>query len=173
MKLWAQVLKAVDRSRLLLHAAEGSHRQHTLELLEGEGIERDRVTFVPRMPRARYLELYHRIDLGLDTFPCAGGTTSLDAFWMGVPVITIVGQTAVSRAGLSLLSNLGLPELIAETPEQFVSIAVELANDLPRLTDLRATLRDRLRASPLMDAPRFARNVEAAYREMWKRWCAK
>jgi predicted O-linked N-acetylglucosamine transferase (SPINDLY family) len=97
----------------------------------------------------------------------------LDAFWLGVPVVTLVGPTAVARAGLSLLANLGLPELVAETPEQFLSIAVGLANDLPRLSELRATLRDRMQASPLMDAPRFARGVEAAYREMWRRWCGK
>ena len=92
---------------------------------------------------------------------------------MGVPVVTLVGPTPVARAGLSLLTNLGLPELVAETPDQFVSIAVALAGDLPRLSELRATLRDRLQASPLMDAPRFARTVEAAYREMWRRWCKK
>jgi predicted O-linked N-acetylglucosamine transferase (SPINDLY family) len=69
--------------------------------------------------------------------------------------------------------NLGMPELIAETPEQFVSIAVELTNDLPRLRNLRATLRDRLQASPLMDGPRFSRSIESAYREMWRRWCVK
>ena len=91
---------------------------------------------------------------------------------MGVPIVTLVGDTAAARAGLSLLTNLGLPDLIAETPDQFVSIAVGLARDLPRLSELRATLRDRLRASPLMDAPRL-RELEAAYREMWRRWCAK
>jgi protein O-GlcNAc transferase len=173
LKLWARVLKAVDRSRLMLLATEGSHRQDTLNLLELEGVERDRVSFVARLPRPQYLELYHRIDVGLDTFPYNGHTTSLDAFWLGVPIITIEGQTAVGRGGLSLLTNLGLPEMIAETPEQFVSIAVELSNNLPRLRDLRASLRDRLQASPLMDAPRFARNIEAAYREMWRRWCVQ
>jgi predicted O-linked N-acetylglucosamine transferase (SPINDLY family) len=173
LRLWARVLEAVERSQLVLLAAEGSHRRHTLDLLEEEGVKPDRVTFVGRRPRPQYLELYRRIDIGLDTFPYTGQTTSLDAFWLGVPVITIVGQTAAARAGLSLLSNLGLPELIAGTPEQFVSIAAGLADDLPRLRDLRATLRDRLQRSPLMDAPRFARNVEAAYCNMWQRWCAK
>lgn len=173
LKLWAQVLGAVERSRLLILAGEGSHRRHTVDVLESEGVPRDRVSFVGRLPRPKYLELYHGINIGLDTFPYAGQTTSLDAFWMGVPIVTIVGETAASRAGRSLLVNLGLPELIAETPEQFVSIAVGLARDLPRLSDLRATLRDRLRSSPLMDAPRFARNMEATYREMWRRWCAQ
>ena len=173
LRLWARVLKAVDRSQLMLLAAEGSHRQQTLDLLKQEGVEPDRVTFVAQRSRPQYLELYRRIDIGLDTFPYPGQTTSLDAFWLGVPVVTIVGQTAVARAGLSLLRNLGLPELAAQTPEQYVRIAVELAGDLPRLRDLRATLRDRLQSSPLMNAPRFARNVEAAYRNMWQRWCAQ
>jgi predicted O-linked N-acetylglucosamine transferase (SPINDLY family) len=92
---------------------------------------------------------------------------------MGVPVVTLVGQTAVSRAGWSQLSNLKLTELAAHTHEQFVRIAVELANDLPRLNELRSTLRPRMLHSPLMDAPRFTRNVEAAYRAMWRTWCEK
>ena len=140
-----------------------------MDLLEREGVKRDRITFVARQPRLRYLELYHRIDIGLDTFPYNGHTTSLDAFWMGVPVVTLVGTTAVGRAGLSLLTNLGLPELVASTREQFVTIAAGLAHDLPRLGQLRATLRARMQASPLMDAARFARSIEAAYREMWRR----
>jgi predicted O-linked N-acetylglucosamine transferase (SPINDLY family) len=170
LKLWARMLGSVDRSCLLLAAAEGPQRQHALELLEKEGIAPERVIFVGSQSRARYLELYHHIDIGLDTFPYNGQTTTLDAFWMGVPVITLVGRTAVGRAGASLLRNLGLPELVAEAPEQFVHIAVDLARNLPRLSLLRATLRDRLKNSPLMDAPRFARNIEAAYRSMWDRW---
>ncbi len=171
LKLWAQVVKAVDGSRLLLLAPGGSVRERTLDLLELEGVKRDRVTFVARQPRPRYLELYHRIDIALDTFPYNGHTTSFDALWLGVPVVTLVGATPVGRAGLSLLVNLGLPELVAKTQQEFVSIAVALAGDLPRLGALRATLRDRLQASPLMNAPRFAQMVEAAYREMWRRWC--
>ena len=91
---------------------------------------------------------------------------------MGVPVITLVGQTAVGRAGLSQLTNLGLPELAATTPDEFVNMACQWAADPPRLATIRAALRDRMRSSPLMDARRFARNVEAAYRVMWQRWCA-
>jgi predicted O-linked N-acetylglucosamine transferase (SPINDLY family) len=91
---------------------------------------------------------------------------------MGVPVIALAGGTVVGRAGVSQLTNLGLPELIARTPQQYVQIAADLANDLPRLGELRRTLRARMEASPLMDAPRFARNVEAAYRQMWRNWCA-
>ena len=91
---------------------------------------------------------------------------------MGVPVVSLAGQTAVGRGGKSILTNIGLPELIAQTPQQYVHIAAALAGDLPRLVELRGILRQRMQASPLMDAPRFARNVEAAYRQMWRNWCA-
>jgi predicted O-linked N-acetylglucosamine transferase (SPINDLY family) len=172
LRLWAQVLKTVDRSRLMMLCPEGSHRQPLLELLQREGISPDRIELLARRPRLQYLDLFHRIDLGLDTFPYNGHTTSLDSFWMGVPVVTLVGQTVVGRAGLSQLTNLGLRELIARTPEQYIQIAADMARDLTRLAELRRTLRGRMEASPLMDAPRFARNIEAAYRQMWRNWCA-
>jgi predicted O-linked N-acetylglucosamine transferase (SPINDLY family) len=108
------------------------------------------------------------VDIALDTFPYHGTTTTCEALWMGVPVVTLAGQTHASRVGVSLLSNLGHPEWIATSPEGYVKIAVELAGDLPRLAQLRSTLRGRMEASPLMDAPGFAREIEAAYREMWR-----
>ena len=171
LKIWARVLLAVEGSRLTIQAGEGTHRRQTLDLLAEEGVARDRVTFVGGRPRRDYLGLYHDIDIGLDTVPYNGHTTSLDAFWMGVPVVTLVGPTVVGRAGLCQLMNLGLPELIATSPDLYVQIATQLAQDLPRLSRLRATLRDRMQASPLTAAPRFARSVEAAYRTMWRRWC--
>ena len=161
--------KRVERLRSL--PSSPAVLQPLLDLLQGEGISPDRIELIAFRPRPQYLELYHRIDVGLDTFPYNGHTTSLDSFWMGVPVITLVGKTVVGRAGLSQLTNLGLTELIARTPEQYVQIAAELAGDLPRLAELRRTLRARMQASPLMDGPRFARNVEAAYRQMWRNWC--
>jgi len=85
--------------------------------------------------------------------------------------VSLVGRTAVGRGGASILSNVGVAELVARTPQQYVQIAAELAGDLPRLAELRRTLRARMQASPLMDAPRFARNIEAAYRQMWRNWC--
>jgi len=171
LRLWARVLKTVPRSRFMLLCPDGSHRRPLLDVLQREGINPDRIELIAFRPRLQYLELYHRIDVGLDTVPYNGHTTSLDSFWMGVPVVTLVGQTIVGRAGVSQLSNLGLPELIAQTPQQYVQIATNLAGDLPRLAELRRTLRGRMQASPLMDAPRFARNVEAAYRQMWRNWC--
>jgi predicted O-linked N-acetylglucosamine transferase (SPINDLY family) len=173
LALWARALRAVPGSRLLLMAPRGTAREEVLARLAREGVVAERVEFVDRRPRPEYLELYHRIDLCLDPLPANGHTTSLDAFWMGVPTLTMPGRTAVGRGGLCLLKNLGLPEMIAEDPDEFVRTAAELAADLPRLSELRATLRDRLENSPLMDAPRFARNVEAAYRYMWQRWCAQ
>jgi predicted O-linked N-acetylglucosamine transferase (SPINDLY family) len=170
--LWAQALRAVPHSRLLLHAHEGSHRQRVLEYLQREGIERSRVNFAGKMPTEAYFGLYQSIDIALDTYPYGGGTTTCDALWMGVPVVSLAGKTAVSRAGLSILSNIGLPELVASTSEQYVSVAVELANDLRRLQESRSTLRQRMEVSPLMDATNFARGIETAYRRMWRAWCA-
>jgi predicted O-linked N-acetylglucosamine transferase (SPINDLY family) len=172
LNLWARVMHEVRDSRLLLLASHGSHRQWTLNRLGKEGIDPERIEFIAFQPRRAYLQTYNRIDLGLDSFPYNGHTTSLDSIWMGVPVVTLVGQTVASRAGWSQLSNLGLRELAGQTPDQFVQIAVELANDLPRLQGLRATLRQRMERSPLMDAPRFARNIEVAFRQMWHEWCA-
>jgi predicted O-linked N-acetylglucosamine transferase (SPINDLY family) len=173
LELWARAMGRVGRSRLVLLAPQGNCRQHVLDVFKAKGVSPDRVLFQDRQSRLGYLESYKQIDIGLDTFPYNGHTTSLDSFWMGVPVITIVGSTVVGRAGLSQLMNLGLPELIAHTPEEFVKIAAQLASDLPHLSELRAGLRDRMQRSPLMDAPRFARSMEAAYRDMWHRWCSK
>jgi predicted O-linked N-acetylglucosamine transferase (SPINDLY family) len=172
LRLWAAVLMAVAGSRLMLLAGHGSHRRRTVEFLEKEGVGPDRITFQEMLPREEYLQLYHRLDIGLDTFPYNGHTTSLDSFWMGVPVVTLVGHTVVGRAGLCQLQNLSLTELVAKTEGQFVAIATGLANDLPRLSQMRSTLRERMEKSPLMDGPRFARNVETAYRQMWQRLLA-
>jgi predicted O-linked N-acetylglucosamine transferase (SPINDLY family) len=155
----------------MILAAEGTHRQQTLDVMAKAGVAGDRVTFVASQPRQKYLKNYHDIDIGLDTVPYNGHSTSLDSFWMGVPVVTLAGPTVTGRAGVSQLMNLGLPELIAQNAEQYIQIATELARDLPRLSALRTSLRERMQASALMDAPRFARNIEIAYREMWRRWC--
>jgi protein O-GlcNAc transferase len=170
LKLWARVLGAVKASRLVIRSAAGSHRQRILEALGREGVEAQRVDFVAPRPQREYLELYHRLDIILDTFPYNGHTTSLDALWMGVPVVSMAGETPVSRGGLSQLSNLGLPELVARSDMEYVNIAEKLAKDLPRLVELRSTLRARLKASVLMDAPGFARNIEAAYRFIFQEW---
>jgi len=170
---WAKILQAVSGARLLLHTAEGNHRQQLLDRFMQRGIEAERIEFVARMPYAEYFQTYQSLDISLDTSPYAGGTTTCDSLWMGVPVVTLAGERAVGRGGVSILNNVGLPELIAKTPEEYIQIAVALANDRERLRKLRASLRARMQASPLMNAPRFARNVETAYREMWRGWCQK
>jgi protein O-GlcNAc transferase len=172
LDLFARILHAVPRSRLMLFVSEGSHRDRTRDFFVQRGIAADRLTFVPRQSRRRYLEQYHHIDIGLDTLPYNGHTTSLDAFWMGVPVATLVGQTVVGRAGLSQLTNLDLTDLITYTTDQYLDALVKLSSDLPRLSYLRSTLRSRLQNSPLMNALLFTNNIENTYRTLWQRWCA-
>ncbi len=171
LRTWARVLRAVEGSRLLLLSPLGRHRRTVERQLAEAGIAADRLEHVDRCSRRTYLETYNRIDLCLDTFPYNGHTTSLDAYYMGVPVVTLVGDTVVGRAGLSQMTNLGLTDLVATDADAYVHLAADLAHDRPRLAELRRTLRDRLRASPLMDGPRFARGIEAAYRQMWRDWC--
>ena len=172
LSLWAQVLRAVPNSRLLLRVPRDPARDRVLATLQHAGIAASRVEFVRTLPRLEYLKTYQRIDCCLDPVPCNGHTTSLDAFWMGVPTITLVSKTtAFGRAGWSQLSNLSLTELAADTPEEYVARAAQLAADLPRLQELRGTLRERLQNSPLMDGKRFALQIEQVYRQMWRRWC--
>ncbi len=165
--LWKQVLDEVPGSRLMILCPSGKTRQVVTNLLGSE-----RVTFADKCSRRRYLELYRQIDVVLDTFPYNGHTTTMDALWMGVPVVSMAGERAVSRGALSILSNMGLAELVASSPGQYVQIATGLMKDEARRTGLRRTLRQRVQASPVMDAPRFARNFQSILRTMWKRYCS-
>jgi protein O-GlcNAc transferase len=167
LEVWKRILDAVPGSRLLLLAGNGSQRDRVSKRLD------NRVDSLSTLPRKDYLDTYNRIDISLDPFPYGGHTTALDSFWMGVPVVTLVGRTSVGRAGWSHLNNLGMTEYAAQTTDQYVKLAIELAHDRPRLAELRRTLRQRMLASPLTDAARFTRNVETAYRTMWKQWCQK
>jgi protein O-GlcNAc transferase len=116
----------------------------------------------------RYMDQHQQIDIALDPFPYPGGTTSCDALWMGTPVVTMTGQTAVSRSGASILKTLGLDELVTHTRSAYIEAAVSLANDVSKLAALRSSLRDRMQGSILMNAPIFTQNMEAAFTEMWK-----
>jgi predicted O-linked N-acetylglucosamine transferase (SPINDLY family) len=168
LDVWRQILAAVGDSRLILLAPEGSCRRKVLQKLN---VDERRIQFVGFQPRAEYLKTYLQIDLGLDTFPVNGHTTSLDSLWMGVPVVSLYGQSAISRAGLSQTTNLGLAaDFAAKTPEEFIQLAVKWANDLPNLSQLRATLRDRMAKSRLINAPQFSRDIETAYRQMWRKY---
>jgi protein O-GlcNAc transferase len=164
---WSRILGAVPNSKLLLHAQPGSHREDVLRLLREQGVSPTRIEFVPILPGHQYFAQYHRIDIALDTFPFCGGTTTCDALWMGVPVVSLAGPRAVNRSGLSLLSNVELEEFVAFDIDRYVEIAIELANDPSRLTNLSQGMRQRLLHSRLMNAAEFTRDLEDVYRQMW------
>jgi predicted O-linked N-acetylglucosamine transferase (SPINDLY family) len=171
LRVWAEILRQVAGSQLLLHARQGSHRRWVQEVMEGAGVEAARVRFADSVPLMEYYGLYNTMDIALDPFPHGGGTTTCETLWMGVPTVSLAGQTAVGRGGASILSNVGLGEMVARSEVEYVRVAVELAGDQARLGELRAGLRGRMRASPLMDTARFARNMEGVYRQMWRAWC--
>ena len=172
---WARVLHAVPRSKLLLKSATFTKAEVcrvTEARFAAHGIAADRLVLKPQ--NSSYLlhfQSYSEVDICLDPFPYNGTTTTCDAFWMGVPMVTLVGDRFISRVGSSLLRAVGLGDLVADDVEAYVAIASRLAADLPRLKTIRSTLRDDLVSGPLGDAPRFARNFEAALREIWRRWC--
>jgi predicted O-linked N-acetylglucosamine transferase (SPINDLY family) len=165
--LWLKILQTLPDARLVIQSQPGSHRALLHAIFQHGGVAAERIALVAKAPRRDYFHRFLNLDLGLDPFPYNGHTSTLDALWMGVPVVTLAGRTAVGRGGVSTLSNLGLTELIAHTPAQYVDIAVAWARDLPRLAALRKELRERMRVSPLTDARQFAADVEAAFRQMW------
>jgi predicted O-linked N-acetylglucosamine transferase (SPINDLY family) len=171
LALWARVLSALPGARLRLQsqqlADERARRQFALRL-QHAGIAVERVSMHGPLSRERYLAAHGEVDLILDTFPFPGGTTTCEALWMGVPTLTLAGDRLIGRQGASLLSAAGLNEWVAETPGEFVNKALDFCRDLPRLAALRAGLRAQLPASPLFDAPRFARNFENALWAMWQ-----
>ncbi|HYA27640.1 MAG TPA: tetratricopeptide repeat protein [Acidobacteriota bacterium] len=174
--LWSSILRDVPRSRLILKNASFTDiptREPYYQEFEKHGIGRDRLDF-----RGMHRELtdhqsvYNAIDIGLDPFPYNGATTTCEALWMGVPVITLTGKMHAGRVGVSILTQMEMTDLIASDPDDYVRIAVELANNPTRLSELRSSLRQRMAASPLCDARSFALAVEDAYRTMWRQWCA-
>jgi len=175
IELWGRILKTITGSRLLMKAksfSDRSTRSYVLDMFARKGIPAERIELVS-MKRSfkEHLDTYTRIDIGLDTFPYNGTTTTCEALWMGVPIITLAGSTHASRVGMSLLTNIGLPELVASTDEEYVSSAVNLACDLTKLRSLRETLRGRVMHSPLTDTKRFILNLEHCYRTLWEHWC--
>ncbi len=166
---WIRVLKAVPNSRFVCVLPRGTGFEAALA---EAGIDAGRVTFSPRLHTVGYLELHHQMDFILDTFPFAGLTVSAIAAWMGVPTLTIAGNTSSARAGASLQHSLGLDEFIAKDPEDFVERAVKLASNFERLAEIRSSMRDRM-AVQFTDAPAYMRSFEAAMREAWREWCAR
>ena len=171
---WARLLSALPRSRLFLKSTgfgDELTRAHYRDLFAAHGVEAERLKFAGPSPRHEYLAAYREVDVGLDPFPFNGGTTTVEALWMGVPVVTLRGDRFVSRMGESIMMNLGLEECVAGTEDAYIAEAVALASDLPRLAGLRQRLREQLLNSPLCDGPGFARDLETSYRTMWKAWC--
>ena len=177
IETWAAILRAVPGSRLLLKGwifADTVLRQRMAGRFAALGVDAGRIDLRPLIPGvAEHLRLYREIDIGLDPFPYNGTTTTCEALWMGVPVMTLVGDRHAARVGLSLLSRVGLEHFAATDTDAYVAIAAGLARDVAALNELRLGLRDRMQQSPLTDAPRFARDVEMAYRTMWRAWCAR
>jgi predicted O-linked N-acetylglucosamine transferase (SPINDLY family) len=151
--------------------AQGRAADGLLRDLGAAGIARARITIVPFLPVQDYLRWYDAVDIALDPTPYSGGTTTCDALWMGVPVLTVPGPRPASRSSASILTTVGLPEWIASTPSDYVQRALQFSRELELLSSLRVSLRERTRTSPLMDEERFTRDLELAYREMWRRWC--
>ena len=173
--MWARILGACDNARLLLvarGAQNAAFRDRVVADFVARGARAEQSSLLPAMPLQDFLRLHHRIDAALDTFPYGGGTTTLHSLWMGVPVITLAGATAFSRNAIGPLTAVGLEQLIAPTPDEYVRIAVDLTRNLGWLRSTRSMLRERMLASPLVDERGFTRNMEAAYRAMWRNFCA-
>ena len=172
--LWARVLNAIPDSRLYLKTMQlkdASARETMVERFARHGIDSGRLILEGLAPRAEYLLPFRRIDIALDPFPYPGITTSVESLWMGVPVLTLAGQSFLSRQGVGLLMNAGLPDWIAQSEDEYVASAVSHCSDLARLAVLRSELRQKVLKSPIFDAPRYARNFEMAMRGMWHKWC--
>ena len=176
VKLWSAILHLVLESRLLLkyhHLEKQEMQAGLLAWFAEDGISRDRILFAGASPMGEYMAEYNGIDIALDPFPYNGGTTTLDALWMGVPVVTLAGRLAVQRCGASFLSAIGLNDSIASTPEEYLKIAICLAATVPKIPNLRRNMRQAFCNSPLKDEIGFVRSLESAYREMWQNWCSR
>lgn len=173
-RLWAGILLRLPQSRLrLVGVPDGRARADLLRDFGAAGIGAERLAILPRVSVGEYLQQFDAVDIALDTTPYGGGTTTFDALWMGVPVLTLAGERPASRSAASILAALGLENWITCAEEDYLRAALARAADASGLAALRGSLRRRLQASPLMDEARFARDVEAAYRDMWRSWCGQ
>lgn len=174
--LWAKILRAVPGSRLFLkikQLGEATVRQRVVDCFAAHGVAPEQLILEGWSPRADYLAAYSRVDIALDPFPFPGGTTTVESLWMGVPVLTLAGTSFLSRQGVGLLMNAGLPDWISVDVDDYVARATAYADDLPRLAALRSGLRQQVLNSPLFDSTRFAGHFEAALRGMWREWCSR
>ena len=175
VELWARVLREIPASRLLIKSQGLGNPKTVARLQDGfvrVGVDAARIEIHGAgLSKEQHMGLYNRVDICLDPFPYNGTTTTCDALWMGLPVVTLTGRTHVARVGASLVTHLGFPEWAVESPDAYVTKCRELAGDLPALASIRLRLREQMRQSPLCDAPKFINHLETAYRDMWKQWC--
>ena len=172
LRLWGRVLAQVPESELWVLDVQGDDaRERVVAEVAAAGVAAGRVKTWTRLPSEAYWDRIRHADIALDTFPYNGGATTCECLWLGVPVVTRAGAMGFARSAASILGNAGLGELVAASEDRYVEIAVDLASDRPRLRALQRGLRDRMRASPLLDAPGFMRDLEYAYRDLWRRAC--
>ena len=175
-RVWSQVLLAIPGSRMVLKTAElddAGMRARVLEKLTRAGVAPERIMLLGRTSWRDHVAAFNQIDITLDPFPHGGGVTTLEGLMMGVPVITLRWPTLVGRLSASILTTLGLTDWIAETAEQYVEIAVQKAQDLTALADLRQRLRPIFTSSIIGDADAYVRAVEQEYRTLWREWCER
>lgn len=175
LALFAKILRAVPNSRLFMRdnpLGNEAYRKKFIKFFNDWGITEDRFEMTERLVYSQYYKSYYHVDVSLDAFPYNGGGTTCDSLWMGVPVISLEGKNFVSRMGVSFLSNVGIPELIAKTQDEYFAIAVRLATDLDYLHMIRQRLvREKILQTPLMDSKTFVKDLEWAYQKIWQRWC--
>ena len=173
---WSEILKQVSDSRLLLKYrsfTDAHTRKLYLDMFEQQGIDPGRIELLGlTQSKEEHLACYHRVDIGLDTFPYNGTTTTCDTLWMGVPVVVLTGKAHAGRVGVSLLKQLSMDSLIADSLTDYISIATELANDIDRISALRSEIRSRMQNSTLCNGELHTRELETAYRKMWSNWCS-
>ena len=174
LSVWSKIISAIPNSILLIKYGgidSNANRKRLESNFEKNGINLSRLILEGKSPHAELLARYNDADIALDPFPYSGGLTTTEALWMGVPVITLPGDTFASRHSLSYLSVLGFPELIAKTEAEYVEIAIDFATDTDKLVNLRATLREKMSTSPICDYENFAKNFTAIMRDIWRDWC--
>ena len=174
LDVWAQILGSIPTSRLLIknrQLTDPALQERLYVRFEQYGVGRERIGMLGRTSKEAHMASYGKVDIALDSYPYHGTTTTCDTLWMGIPVITLAGETHLSRVGVSLLTRLGLSEFIAMSEQEYVELAVRLANSPEKLGQLRQNLRDRIYASGLVDGASFTQKVEAIYRELWQTWC--
>ena len=170
--VWSKILNLIPKSHLILKCRKLKHnKDYYYELFKNKGIDKDRIQLYEHLPSTSdHLELYNSVDIGLDPFPYNGATTTCEALWMGVPVITLLGDRHVGRVGASILTNVGLKDFIARDIDSYINLAVKMSANTKKLKEIRMTLRRQMQELPLCDARSFADNVETAYKDMWRNY---